>query len=285
MNFINYNGEILPANQAALTISNRGFKYGDGVFETMRMINAQLMFADLHTERLKSAMAALKLDNNLVFDETFLKERVVELALRNGGIQNARVRITVFRDGEGRYSPVSNQAAYAIEMDEIAETSYIGNSRGLIVNVFEEITKSVNYLSNYKTCNSLLFVMAGLYRKQNSLDDVFILNQNGFLCESMSSNVFVLFEKTLYTPSLAEGCVAGVMRDVVTKLAASIDVPVIEAQINPDVLNEAEEVFLTNAARGIQWVMGFNSKRYFNKLSRNLLMKLNEMPFRQNAQE
>ncbi len=276
MNFINYNGEIYPANQPVLTTGNRSFKYGDGLFESMRMIRGELRFADLHAERLRNGMKVLGFEGHSLIDETFLKEKVVELAIRNGEGENARVRLTVFRDAEGFYSPLANKFGYTIEMTGNNEKSYTANTKGLIVDVFEDITKPINCLSNYKTCNSLIYVMAGIFRKQNSLDDVFILNQNGFLCESMSSNVFVLFDKKLYTPALNEGCIAGVMRNVVMKLATEIDLPVIEAQINPDILNEAEEVFLTNATRGIQWVMGFNSKRYFNKLSKVLLNKLNE---------
>ncbi len=275
MNFINFNGDILPASQPVLTVGNRSFKYGDGLFESMRMIKGKLKFADLHAERLQKGMKAFGLEGHSLIDEIFLKEKVTGLAIRNAAGENSRIRLTVFRDADGLYSPTGNRFGYAIEMTKNDESSYHSNTKGLIVDVFDDITKPINYLSNYKTCNSLIFVMAGIYRKQNSLDEVFILNQNGFLCESMSSNVFVMFDKKLYTPALNEGCIAGVMRSVVMKIAAANEIPVIEAQINPDILNEAEEVFLTNASRGIQWVMGFNGKRYFNKLSRSLLHHLN----------
>ncbi len=96
-------------------------------------------------------------------------------------------------------------------------------------------------LSNYKTSNALLYVMAGLYQKQHRLDEAIILNQNGFLCESTSSNLFVVYQNQIYTPALSEGCVAGVMRSVVLKLAKMYNLPLIEAQINPDILNEADD--------------------------------------------
>ncbi len=157
----------------------------------------------------------------------------------------------------------------------MSEDYYAFNEKGLIIDVFDEITKPVNMLSNLKTCNSLLYVLAGIFKSQNLLDEVMVLNNNGFLCESMSSNVFVVYDKKLYTPALAEGCIAGVMRQAVIRLARENDVELIEAQISPDILNEADEVFLTNAARGIQWVMGYNNKRYFNEVSRFLTQKLN----------
>ncbi|WP_207428700.1 aminotransferase class IV [Pedobacter sp. SYSU D00535] len=275
MNFINYNGSIQPANQAVLTVGNRGFKYGDGLFESMRFMRGELRFADLHAERLYRGMKALKLEGYYAFDEYFLKDKVRELVKRNDAGANARIRLTVYRDSDGLYSPTSNQSAYALELTPTKEEFYIHNSKGLIVDVYQELTKPINFLSNHKTCNSLPFVMAGIYRTQKNLDEVFILNQNGFLCEAMSSNVFVLYDKKLYTPALTEGCIAGVMRQVVMQLAEESGLPVIEAQINPDILNVADEVFLTNASRGIQWVMGFNNRRYFNQMSKDLQDLLN----------
>lgn len=275
MNFINFNGEIFPAAQAVLTISNRSFRYGDGLFESMRYINGKLMFAELHAERLRRGMIALKLEGHATFDSAFLTRKAEELIKRNNLGKNARIRLTVYRDSEGLYSPSGNRAGYCMELSKSDEQAYINQSKGLIVDVYDEITKPVNSLANHKTCNSLTYVMAGIYRKKNSLDEVFILNNSGFLCEAISANVFVIFKKTIYTPALTEGCIAGVMRNVVMNLAAENKMEVVEAQINPDILNEAEEVFLTNASRGIQWVMGFNSKRYFNKVSQKLLEKLN----------
>jgi branched-chain amino acid aminotransferase len=275
MNFINFNGEILPAAQTVLTISNRGFRYGDGLFESMRYLKGKLRYADLHAERLQRGMIALKLDGYAKINARFLIEKVDELIKRNRFGQNARVRLTVYRDSGGLYSPTGNEFGYALEMTKIDESSFVHPAKGLMVDVYDEVTKPVNSLSNYKTCNSLVYVMAGVYRKQKSLDEVFILNNNGFLCEAMSANVFVVFKKKIYTPALTEGCIAGVMRAVIMQLASDNKMEVIEAQINPDILNEAEEVFLTNASRGIQWVMGFNGKRYFNKVSKELLEKLN----------
>ena len=278
MNFINYNGEIIPAVQPVLTVANRAFRYGDGLFESMRYMKGKLRYAELHAERLQRGMQALKLDGHAKMTAAFLINKVEELAKRNSYGQNARARLTVYRDSEGLYSPAGNQFGYTLEMTKSDESSYINQAKGLIADVYDEVTKPVNSLANHKTCNSLVYVMAGIYRKENSLDEVFVLNNNGFLCEAMSANVFVVYKKKVYTPALSEGCIAGVMRSVVMKLAKENKIEVIEAQINPDILNEAEEVFLTNASRGIQWVMGFNSKRYFKEVSKLLLSKLNQSP-------
>ncbi|WDF56875.1 aminotransferase class IV [Mucilaginibacter sp. KACC 22063] len=274
--FINYNGEFIAADSPVLTSANRAFKYGDGIFESMRVVKGQLMFADLHADRLQNGMKGLKIEGYSQLDDWFLKEKAADLAVRNK-IKNGRVRLTVYRDSDGLYTPVQNKMGYCMEIEPYDNWHYELNTKGLIMDIFTEVPKPLNYLSNLKTCNSLPYVMAGIYKSQNKLDDAFLLNQNGFLCEAISSNIFVWYKNHLYTPALSEGCVSGVMRKVVIDLALKMDLPVTEAQINPNILYEADEVFLTNATRGIQWVMGYGVKRYFNRLSKSLIDELNKL--------
>jgi len=272
--FINFNGEIVPADARLMTIGNRAFRYGDGLFESMRMMKGQLKFADLHADRLQRGMKAIKIDGYSQMDTWFLKEKADDLARRNKA-KHGRLRLTVYRDSEGFYAPTQNKMGWCLELQPIDEPRYFLNTKGLIVDIFPELPKPCNYLSNIKTCNSMIYVMAGLFKTQNKLDEVFLLNQNGFLCEASSSNLFILYQNQLYTPALSEGCVEGVMRQVIIKLAKENNLPVTEAQINPEILYEADEVFLTNAGRGIQSVMGFGVRRYFNEVSKMLTDQLN----------
>jgi len=275
-NFINYNGEILDEDDKIFTITNRGYKYGDGLFETMRVSNGKLNFADLHADRLQKGMKTLKLEGYSNFDAYFLKDKVDELCKRNKVTKNAKVRLSVFRDAEGLYTPTQNKSAYTLEITPLDSPFYQINAKGLIMDIYDDIQKPINKLSNLKTSNALLYVMAGIHKEQMRLDEAFILNQNGFLCETISANVFLVYKGQIYTPALSEGCIGGVMRQVVMQLTQEHDLNMIEAQINPEILDEVEEVFITNASKGIQWVMGFNRKRYFNEVSRFLVDKLNK---------
>ena len=275
LSFINFNGNILPENDPVLKVSNRGFRYGDGLFESMRYMKGSLRFTDMHIDRIQKGMKLLRFDKASLIDSWFIREKVEELVRRNKVGTEARVKLTVFRDSEGLYSPVSNKFAFVIEVQKLEESQYALNSKGLIIDVFDQVPKPINVLSNLKTSNALVYVLAGIFKNQHALDEVIILNQNGFLCESMSSNVFIVYDRKLYTPALNEGCIAGVMRQVVMRIAKENNIALVEAQINPNILNEADEVFLTNAGKGIQWVMGYNNKRYFNEISRFLSAKLN----------
>jgi branched-chain amino acid aminotransferase len=276
MVFINFNGEIIPADTQLFTINNRAFRYGDGLFESMRLMKGHLKFADLHADRLQRGMKALKIDGYSQMDTWFLKEKAEELGRRNK-VKHGRLRLTVYRDAGGLYTPSQNKMGYCLELQALDEPRYFLNDKGLIVDIYEELPKPTNYLSNIKTCNSLIYVMAGLYKTQNKLDDVFLLNQGGFLCEASSSNIFVVYQNQLYTPALSEGCVEGVMRQVIINVAKQNNIPLTEAQINSEILYEADEVFLTNASRGIQSVMGFGVRRYFNEMSKLLMDELNKL--------
>lgn len=275
--FILFNDEFIAADLPVLNAGNRSFKFGDGLFESMRMRNGKLQFAEQHADRLRAGMKAIKMDGHVLFDEYFLRQKTNELFKKNKLSGDVRFRLAVYRDGEGLYSPQSNKPGYLLESQALNLNYYEVNKKGLIVGIYDELTKPINKLSNYKTNNALLYVMAGLFQKQHRLDEAVILNQNGFLCESTSSNVFVVYQKQIYTPALSEGCVGGVMRSVVLQIAKMNDIPLIEAQISPEILKEAEEVFVTNASSGIRWVMGYGKKRYFNEMAKYLTAKLNEL--------
>jgi branched-chain amino acid aminotransferase len=275
--YILFNDEFFEKETPILKVGNRAFKFGDGLFESMRMANGKLQFPELHADRIKATMKALKTDGYNLLDEYFLKTKTSELARKNKIHANGRFRLSVYRDGEGLYTPETNKVGYLLEVKPLETPTYELNKKGLIVDVYDEITKPLNKLSNFKTSNSLPFVMAALYQKQHRLDEVLLLNQNGFLCESTSSNLFVVYQNQIYTPALSEGCVGGVMRNVIMRLAKQHQLPLIEAQINPQILNEAEEVFLTNAIGGVRWVMGYGRKRYFNEVSRAFSGWLNQL--------
>ena len=276
-NYILFNDEFYNADEAVLKASNRGFKFGDGLFESMRMCNGKLMFAEQHADRLRAGMKALKMEGYALLDEYFLRQKTAELQKKNKLGANARFRLSIYRDGEGLYTPQINKTGYLLEAKPLETSVYELNQKGLIVDVYDEITKPINKLSNYKTSNAMVYVMAGLFQKQNRLDEAMILNQQGFLCESTSSNVFVVYQNQIYTPALTEGCIAGVMRTVVLQLAKTHNFNLVEAQISPEILKEAEEVFVTNASSGIRWVMGYGRKRYFNEVAKELSAKLNAL--------
>ena len=274
IHYINFDGQIIPESQPIAGADSRALRYGDGLFETMLWKDGDIRFLDLHVERLQGAMQTIQLEEATKFDVFFIRSKTEELIRKNNMLgQQARVRLIVYRAGGGLYAPETNRPVYCLEVSRI-QTSLRDKKLGLIVDLYTEFKKPYSDLSHLKSNNALVYVLAGLYKKKFAYDEVFLLNQEGFLCEGLTSNIFVYYEKVLYTPALTEGCVAGVMRKVVMDLAERENIPVVEAQISPEIMKQADEIFCTNATQGVQWVMGYKQKRYFNKISRILQDKL-----------
>lgn len=274
LQYINFDGRFVAENEHIATIDNRSLRYGDGLFETMLWKDGDIRFLDLHVNRLQQSMQLLQLDEEAKFDSFFIRTKAEELIRKNNMLgQQVKVRLTVYRAGGGTYAPESNKPVYVLQTSRI-EPVLRDKKMGLIVDLYTDFKKPYSDLSHLKSNNALIFVMAGLYKKKFAFDEVFVLNQEGNLCEGLVSNIFVYYEKTLYTPALTEGCVAGVMRHVVMDMAEHEGIPVVEAQISPEIMKEADEIFCTNAVQGVQWVMGYKQKRYFNKISRVLHEKL-----------
>ncbi|MFC3197371.1 aminotransferase class IV [Parapedobacter deserti] len=275
LHYIDFNNKFIPENDAIFVSDNRSFRYGDGLFETMRWMDGDIRFLAYHAARLHEGMRMLQLEHTPALDADMIRSRAAALIRRNElEGQHVRIRLQVYRDGGGLYSPQQNKAAYVMSVSRLDPDDVKHRKVGLIVDVYTEYRKPYSELSKLKSANSLIYVMAGLHRKKNGLDDVLILNQEGYLCESLSSNVFIWYGKKLYTPAISEGCIDGVMRKVVINIALASGLDVIEAQISPAVMLEADEIFHTNAIHGVQWVMGYKQKRYFNRISRMLQEKL-----------
>lgn len=274
IHYINHNGTLVPEDTSILTAGNRSFRYGDGIFETMLYKDGEIRFLSFHIERLQRSMHKIHLDYYNKFDTYFVKSATEELVRKNNMVgQQVRVRLIVYREGEGLYTPETNKPSFVLQVHKVGDERR-DKKVGLIVDLYTEYKKPYSDLSDLKSNNALLYVMAGLYKKKFNYDEVLILNQEGNLCEALTSNIFVYYDKVLYTPALNQGCIDGVMRRVVMDIAAHEGIPVVEAEINPEIMKSADEIFCTNAVQGIQWVMGYKQKRYFNRISRILQERL-----------
>lgn len=272
--FFSLNGQLYPQDTNVFGTQNRALRYGDGIFETMRMLDGKVMFFKYHMERLFKGMQALKIDYHRAFDAEFVASEIVALARANKIYKNARIRFSVFREDGGWYTPEKNAFNYLIEIQALNEDAYIVE-RGLIADVYKEVRKDFSALSHLKTSNSLPYVLAGVYRKENNLDECILLNSQNNIVESISSNVFLIKENKAYTPAITDGCIDGVMRKVVIELLKELDITVVETSLPANLLEHADEIFLTNSIKGVQSVVGIGLKRYYSKMGKRLVEILN----------
>ena len=272
--FVIDNGKITSAENTFISAENRSYKYGDGLFETIRTIKGQMPFWDFHIQRLKSGLDILEIEAK-PFDWNKLKEECAELLEMNNHDKGGKVRLSFYRSGEGSYFPNSNKAAYIMESFALENEKFTLNPKGVQIDFYSRIKKSLNILSMVKSANAQLFVMAALHAQKSNLDDALIINANNELCEAVSSNVFIIKDDKIYTPPLSSGCLPGIMRMVLINILKQKGITVSEKPISPSDLILSDEIFLTNSIDGIKWVGGHKSKRFYKKYSEILMKELN----------
>lgn len=275
--FISYNNQLISKDTPLFTIANRSFCYGDGFFESIRITGSEMPFIKNHFERIKETASILEINLPANLTVESLQASVKELCDKNGIQKEGRARINFYRNEGGLYAPESNTSSVIIDvMPYQSNQGFELNAKGLKVDLYQKIKKPCNVLSSIKTCNSLLYVLAGKYKLDNDMEECVILNDKHNVCEFTSSNLFIVINGVLYTPAITEGCIHGVMRKVILDLAAKARIYVYETELKPNDLIRADEIFLTNAVQGIQWVGAYKAKRYFNKVSKTLIDALNE---------
>lgn len=274
--YILVNGNLFPSDNALYTASHRSIKYGDGIFESIRLINGQIAFIDKHLKRLFKNAALIKL--NVKFTADQIKEQLEILLLKNQIQNNGRIRISLYRSGEGFYKPNSNESDLIIEANKIdIYSAYELNMPGLLVDAYKDAYKPLHFLSEVKSSSSLLYVLAAEWAKSRYLDDALLINEKGNICEATSSNIFWVKNSVVYTPPLSEACLPGIMREVLIEIMLKNNIELIEKTCTENDLLEADELFLSNAIHGIKWVVAFKNKRYFNKTAKKLIGLLNQM--------
>lgn len=275
--YINHNGTIISDTTPVLSSSNRAFRFGDALFETIRLINQKPQLLKSHYERLIKGMRLLKMNIPEYLTEDFLRSAIIELAKKSNLIGDSRVRFTVYRADGGYYSPDSNDIAFLMEIIPLETNGYALNFKGLTIDIYSEIKKTPSFLSSIKSANSLLYVMAGIYKTEKALDDCIIMNDKMNIIESIDSNIFAVKNGVLYTPPVSEGCVEGVMRKKIIELAQINKIAVYEIPIMQNVLLASDELFLTNTISGTKWIVAYKQKRYFNNTAKKFNELLNKL--------
>lgn len=263
MNSVCFNGKIIADTEPVFLASNRSYRYGDGLFETMKVIKGRIVLSNLHFERLFDGLSLLKFEVPVLLTAAKLEQDILHLCKKNGCEQLARVRLSVFRGNGGLYDD-DRSLQYLVECWPLNDTVLRLNENGLVIDIFPDAAKSNDSFSNLKSACFLPYTMAAIYAKENKLNDCLVLNVNGGIADSTIANLFVISNNTIITPSLEEACVSGVMRKYLISSLKEAGYALEETTVSLTDLLKADEVFLTNAINGIKWVRQFRNKQYSN---------------------
>ena len=275
---VNINGTLCARSQALFKAGNRAFLYGDRLFETIRYQNGKLLFWEDHYFRMMGGACILRMDIPIHLNIEFFEEEIIKTIEACKLVESsARIRLSIYRADGGLYMPTERSFEYLIEAEKLQASNLSLNSKGLEIDVFHDHLKPKQALSNVKGANSVISVLSSIYAHENSLDEANILNSESHICETTASNIFVVIGKHIFTPHLSTGCVDGIVRKQIIDNAGFWGYSIEEKNMKTFELIKADEIFLTNSIKGIQWVGAYKKKNYQNKITSDIFDKLQRL--------
>lgn len=274
---VNLSGEILTEEQANFSIYNRGYQYGDALFETIRVINTKIMFWEDHYFRLMASMRILRMEIPLGFSPEFLAEEIQHLIKINNLEDKAlRVKINIHRKEGGLYLPEDREVGYLISLKPISDSFYLLKNEAYEVELYKDYFQTSGLLSTLKTNNRSLNVLASIFAEENAYDNCLLINEKKNIIEAVNGNIFVVKGNRIKTPPLAEGCIQGIIRKKLIEIINKAEEYTLdESPVSPFELQKSDEMFITNVIVGIQPITKYRKKTYTGNVAKQLLAKLN----------
>jgi branched-chain amino acid aminotransferase len=267
------NGKWVEADQPLIMPDNRAFRYGEGLFETMRMQNGNVPLFDWHWQRMTGDLPYLYFELPVHFTADYLKTQIQKIGQKNKLHQAARIRLTLFKGEGGIWEEPTTSFNWLLQAWPLPHPSPILNVNGLDIGVYEGGKKSCDRLANIKSNNYLLYALAAQYAKKNHWNEAIVLNQYGRICDTTIANLFFIKGNRIFTPALSEGCVNGVMRKYLLEQFERHHIDFEEGAYEVADLLEADELFLTNAIQKIRWVKSFGDKSFSNSQTLKLFQE------------
>ncbi|MAN59000.1 MAG: aminotransferase class IV [Flavobacteriaceae bacterium] len=266
---------LQPTEQ--LQMDNRGFQYGDAVFETLRISGGKIYFWEDHYFRLMASMRIMRMEIPMSFTPDFLETTILDAV--NSWEWKApahRVKLMVWREAGGKYTPAKRDVAYSIIVEGLDNPFYTLGNNAYEVELFKDHYITSGLLATLKTNNRALNVLGSIFAEENEYQNCLLLNERKQVVEALNGNLFVVNGYKIKTPPLADGCLNGITRKQLLKIIAKIpDYVLEETSVSPFELQKADELFITNVITGIQPISKYRKKEYGNEVGKELLAKLN----------
>ena len=240
-----YNSRIFDQEDIQIKTHNRAFCYGDGLFETIVTGPSRFNLIDRHLDRLGAHMSHLRLLEPEIIKKN-LNKWIDELARLNQIAGDIRSKLQVWRKSGGLYSPSSNAFEFLITVKESQQPIYVNGSE---IGLSKQSVNHFSSISAFKSISSMNYVMAGIEKTEKNLDDIIILDHQGYLSETHTSNLFWTKDNVIYTPDLKTGCIDGVMRRFTIdffKQTPGIILKTVRAK--QETLLNCDSIFSTNAS-------------------------------------
>ena len=272
---INYNGNFKDSSSD--DFNNRGFLYGDSIFETIKIIDNKIIFWEEHYLRLMSSMRILRIDIPNNYTPEFFEKEITKTNLKIDSLFSGRVRLTIYRGGRGLYLPDNNFPVFVISSKKINEKLFKINRDIYKVDLFKDYQIQSNLISNLKTNNRVINVIGSIYAQENELDNCVLLNDNKLVTEFLNGNIFIVNDNIIKTPTLSTGCLNGVMRKKIIELIKKVPkYEIQEKDFSPYELVSSDEIWVTNSISGIIPVTEYRRKSCTNNIGTIIINYFNK---------
>ena len=272
---VNCNGNI-QENSAILIDSNRGFLFGDSVFETIKVLDSKVLFLEDHYFRLMASMRICRMEIPMNFTMEYFEEQILNLIQSLNNSNSFRVRFTVYRDSEGFYLPKSRNVQFIVLASSLNSELYSFGKEHYEVELYKDSYVPKQLLSTLKTNNKMLQITGSIFADENGYDNCLVLNDEKNVIEALQSNIFMKTGNVVSTPPVSDGCLNGIMRKQILEILKKMEgIEVKETSISPFDLQKADELFLTNVISGIQPITKYRKKEYTTEFASDVLKRLN----------
>ena len=272
---INYNGNF--KDQSLDHFNNRGFLFGDSVFETIKVIDNKIIYWEEHYLRLMSSMRILRIQIPSLYTPDFFEEEIRKTNLKIDSFFNGRVRLTIFRTKGEVYRPDSNEPIFVINSKKTDQKLFNVNLQSYKVDLFKDYLIQSNLISNLKTNNRVVNVIGSIYAKENDLENCILLNDQKFVAQFLNGNIFIVKDSLVKTPTISSGCLNGVMRNKIIELINKLpNLEIEEKNFSPYELISSDEIWVSNSISGIIPVIEYRKKLFSNKVAITILNYLNK---------
>ncbi len=267
--FVFSNREILQNSEIRLPAISAAALYGKGVFTTLAVYHKKPFLWEKHWRRIIENAEKTGVDLS-DFNEKFVKKSLFELIEKNN-ISNARVRLTFFDTSESLIWK-NESTAKTTFLIQTADFRPVSENLRLTVSPFQINSKSP--LTNIKSCNYLENILALEDAEAKGFDEAIRLNERGEIASACMANIFWIKDKTLFTPDLETGCLAGTTREFLTESAKEHGFGIYFVKQNLNDLLNADEIFLTSAGLNITAVEKIDKISFNHKFVQKLKEKL-----------
>lgn len=265
---INQNGSLQPRNDFNLSPDNRAFKYGDGIFDTLKFEDDHICFIEDHYFRLMSSMRMLRMKIPMNFTLDYYENQIRITLEANNLYNTARIRVNVFREDGGLYAPESNKINFIIETSSLSASA----SGPIEIELFKDFPIASGLLSTIKTNNRLVNVLGSIFADENDYQNCILINEKKELVEALNANIFLIRGNEVLTPPLESGCINGIIRKKVIELLKKQEkFKLVELSISPFDLLKVDEVFLTNSIQEIKSVNRYRKKKYTSEKTKEII--------------